>query len=130
VVAATMSKLGVILKRTAGSSGRFAEHAGLPTDLDGGDTARRPKKSRPAPKKGPIPKVSEEAARNAAAEFEKEQRRREAERRREEEAARAKERETNTPANLSSGSGGWPWLNLHCPRRNMRRAANSTSPIR
>src|SRR5438445_8584430 len=49
VVAATMSKLGVILNRTAGSSGRFAEHAGLPTDLDGGDTARRPKKSRPAP---------------------------------------------------------------------------------
>lgn len=91
VVAATMSKPGVVLKRPAGSNGRFAEQAELPTDLDGGETARRPKKSPPGPKKGPAPKVSEEAARKAAAEFEREQRRRDAERRKEE-AAREMER--------------------------------------
>src|SRR6266511_5597264 len=34
VVAATMSKPGVVLKRPAGSSGRFPEHAGLPSVLD------------------------------------------------------------------------------------------------
>ena len=91
VVAATMSKPGVVLRRPAGSNGRFAEQAELPTNLDGGETARRPKKSPPGPKKGPAPKVSEEAARKAAAEFEREQRRRDAERRKEE-AAREMER--------------------------------------
>ena len=32
VVTATMAKPGVVLKRPAGSSGRFAEHSDLPTD--------------------------------------------------------------------------------------------------
>jgi hypothetical protein len=91
VVAATMDKPGVVLKRPAGSNGRFAEHAGLPTDLDGGETKSRRKKSRQPPKKGQTPKISEEAARNAAAEFEREQRRRDIERRKED-AAREKER--------------------------------------
>src|SRR5205814_8800013 len=59
VVAATMSKPGVVLKRPAGSSGRFPEHAGLPSVLDGGATASRPKKSRPAPKKRTSPRISE-----------------------------------------------------------------------
>jgi hypothetical protein len=35
LVAATMSKPGVVLKRPAGSSGRFAEHSELPSGLDG-----------------------------------------------------------------------------------------------
>ena len=34
VVAATMSKPGVVLKRPAGSSGHFAEHSDLPSDLE------------------------------------------------------------------------------------------------
>ena len=33
VVAATMSKPGVVLKRPAGSNGRFAEQSDLPSDL-------------------------------------------------------------------------------------------------
>src|SRR5579871_5493653 len=33
VVSATMSKPGVVLKRPAGSSGRFAENSDLPSDL-------------------------------------------------------------------------------------------------
>lgn len=49
VVAATMAKPGMVLKRPAGSSGRYAEHAGLPK-LD--DERTNPKKSgRPEPKR-------------------------------------------------------------------------------
>src|SRR6476646_1989642 len=45
VVAATMSKPGVILKRPAGSSGRFAEHSELPTsdEAEGDRVKRQPK---------------------------------------------------------------------------------------
>jgi colicin import membrane protein len=88
IVAVTMSKPGLVLRRPAGSNGLFAEHADLP-DLDGDGTASVRKKSRLAPKKHHAPKVGEEAARKAADEFER--RRREAERRKEE-AAREKER--------------------------------------
>lgn len=89
VVAATMAKPGVVLKRPAGSSGRFAEHAELP-DLDQEKSrAKKPRVS--ASKKPPSPKISIEDARKAAAEFEREQKRRDAHRRREE-AAREKER--------------------------------------
>jgi hypothetical protein len=59
VVAATMSKPGVILRRPAGSSGRFAEHSDLPTgdEAGGGRENRRPKA-----KKRPPPEISEKAA--------------------------------------------------------------------
>ena len=89
VVAETMSKPGVVLKRPAGSNGRFAEHAGLPTDL--GDEGGRKKGRRPKPKRRHAPEISDKDARKATADFEREQRRRDAERRKEE-AARAKER--------------------------------------
>jgi len=91
VVAATVSKPGVVLRRPAGSSGPFAEHSDLPVELEGSGTASVRKKSRPPPKKHRAPKVSEESARKAAAEFERVQRRREAERAKEE-AEREKER--------------------------------------
>jgi hypothetical protein len=97
VVAATMAKPGVILRRPAGSSGRFAEHSDLPTDLDGEQPRGRNGKNRSKPKKEPAPKISEKAARKAALDFEKEQRRREAERRREQ-AARAREGERRDKA--------------------------------
>jgi hypothetical protein len=90
VVAATMSKPGVVLKRPAGSSGRFAERSDLPTELGSGENGTGRKKDRRKPAKRAAPKISEREARKAAAEFEKEQRRREAERRREE-AARQKD---------------------------------------
>jgi colicin import membrane protein len=59
VVAATMSKPGVILKRPAGSSGRFAEHSGLPTgdEAEGGRVKRQPKTKRRS-----SPQISDEAA--------------------------------------------------------------------
>ncbi|OKO86118.1 TolA protein [Bradyrhizobium sp. NAS80.1] len=97
VVAATMAKPGVVLKRPAGSNGRFAEHSELPSDLGVDEVRPRPAKKSSKPKRRPPPKIGEAEARQAALEFEKEQRRREAERRREE-AARAKEREKREKA--------------------------------
>ncbi|MET4149030.1 MULTISPECIES: cell envelope biogenesis protein TolA [unclassified Bradyrhizobium] len=90
VVAATMAKPGVVLKRPAGSSGKFAEHSELP---DLGDEASGPKKKarRPEPKRRAAPKVNDGDAKKAAAEFEREQKLRDAERRKEE-AVREKER--------------------------------------
>ena len=41
VIAATMKKPGVILRRPVGSDGAFREHAELPTDLGGGGRAAK-----------------------------------------------------------------------------------------
>jgi colicin import membrane protein len=86
VVAATISRPGVVLKRPAGSNGRFAEQSGLPTDLGDDDVGRGRSKNRPRPKKGAPSKISETAARKAALEFDREQARQQAQRRREEAA--------------------------------------------
>lgn len=90
VVAATMAKPGVVLRRPAGSSGRFAEHSKLP-DLDDEASAPKKKARRPEPKRRAAQKVSDEDAIRSAAEFERERKRRDAERRKEE-AALEKER--------------------------------------
>jgi hypothetical protein len=97
VVAATMSKPGVVLKRPAGSNGRFAEHSDLPSDLESAEKADRRQSRRVKPAKKPPPEISERDARKAAVEFEKEQKRRDAERRREE-AARERDRERREKA--------------------------------
>src|SRR3954453_23693838 len=98
IVAATMEKPGVVLRRPVGSDGPFTEHSELPTDL--ADDEAKPKKPKAKSKprklpakaaKKPSRKVDDQQERKAAAAFEKEERRREAERRKEE-AARAKER--------------------------------------
>jgi colicin import membrane protein len=99
IVAATMAKPGVVLRRPVGSNGPFTESAALPTDLADDDAKpKRKAKGKPTSKqrpaktaKKPSRKIDDRAARKAAAAFEKEERRREAERRREE-AARAKAR--------------------------------------
>jgi colicin import membrane protein len=97
IVAATMEKPGVVLRRPVGSDGPFTEHSELPTDL-ADDEARPERKAKSKPKKSPAKaakqparKIDDQQARKAAAAFEKEEKRREAERRKEE-AARAKER--------------------------------------
>jgi hypothetical protein len=97
VVAATMSKPGVVLKRPAGSNGRFAEHSDLPSGLGSAGTGNRRESRRAKPAKRPPPEMSEQDSRKAAAEFEKEQKRREAERAREE-AARERDRERREKA--------------------------------
>ena len=53
VVAATMSKPGVVLKRPAGSNGRFAEHTDLPSDLGSAGKGRRRESRRAKPAKRP-----------------------------------------------------------------------------
>ena len=95
VVAATMSKPGVVLKRPAGSNGRFAEHSDLPSDLESGENGAPGRRRAKPAKRGAAkaaPELSERDARKAAADFEKEQQKREAEARRDE-AAQAKKRE-------------------------------------
>jgi hypothetical protein len=95
VVAATMAKPGVMLKRPVGSNGPFKEHAELPTNL-GGAIARPSKAARkPArrkPEKTSSRPADKAAEQKAAVAYEREQKRRDRERAREE-AARQKERE-------------------------------------
>ena len=91
VVAETMAKPGVVLRRPAGSHGRFAEHSGLPDDLVSDEPKGRHEKGRNTPKNRTPPKISKQAERKAALDFEKEQKRRETARLREE-AARARAR--------------------------------------
>jgi len=97
VVTATMSKPGVVLKRPAGSNGRFAEQSDLPSDLGSADKGRRREARRTKSAKRPPAEMSEGDARKAAAAFEKEQKRRDAERRREE-SARERDRERREKA--------------------------------
>jgi colicin import membrane protein len=88
IVAATMGKPGVVLKRPVGSHGPFTEHAELPTDLPIEKIKARPAK----PRKEPYARdVDSKAARAASIAFEREQKRREIERRKED-AARERER--------------------------------------
>lgn len=104
IVAATMAKPGVVLRRPVGSDGPFTESAALPTDLAGDETTPKSKTrskakpksktrstQRPAKAAKTSGKADDQAARKAAAAFEKEERRREAARAKEE-AARARER--------------------------------------
>jgi colicin import membrane protein len=88
IVAATMAKPGVVLRRPVGSKSPFTEHAELPKDLPVEKVKAGPAK----PQKEPPPrKTDRKAERTAALAFEREQKRRELERRTEE-AAREKER--------------------------------------
>ena len=98
VIAATMAKPGVVLRRPVGTNRPFSEQAELPTDLGGG------KATKPAPKsKGQKEKkvssrpVDKAAERKAAFDYEREQTRRELERAKEE-AARQKERKRRQQA--------------------------------
>jgi colicin import membrane protein len=97
VVAATMSKPGVVLRRPVGSAGPFREHADLPTDLAGDGPKLRPKKTLARPK-DQVPRTTDDTvARKAALAFEREQRLRENQRQKEE-AARERERERRNQA--------------------------------
>jgi hypothetical protein len=97
VIAATLSKPGVIFMRPVGSDGPFKEHADLPTDLSSGEAKGRTEKYRAKLSKKLSPKIDDNAARRAALEFTKEQKWRGAERRKKE-AARTKERERRQEA--------------------------------
>jgi len=100
VIAATLAKPGVILKRPVGSSGAFREEAELPASLargDGGKASKpsssKPRKRRSEPGKSPSRATDDKAARKAALAFDREQKRRERERQKEEAASeKARER--------------------------------------
>ena len=60
VIAATMAKPGVVLRRPVGSDGSFGEHAELPTNLGGGEGTdeSRPQVERPLRRRNPPPAPS------------------------------------------------------------------------
>jgi hypothetical protein len=96
VVAATLAKPGVVLKRPAGSNGRFAEHSDLPSETAADKTGRRPKARRANPEQKPKHRPSASSndkatARKAAARYEREQARRDAQIRKEEAALARKQ---------------------------------------
>jgi colicin import membrane protein len=100
IVAATLAKPGVILRRPVGSNGPFREDAELPSSLARGDSGKpgkasssKPGKERPKTRKPPPRATDDKAARKAALAFEREQKRRERERQKEEAASeKARER--------------------------------------
>jgi hypothetical protein len=92
VIAATMKKPGVVLRRPVGSNGSFSEHAELPTDLGSGGRSAKGTPERRKPKKAAGRPVDQAAERKAALAYEREQKHREREQAREE-TARQKERE-------------------------------------
>ncbi|MBB4363539.1 hypothetical protein GGD65_004584 [Bradyrhizobium sp. CIR18] len=59
MVAATMSKPGVVLKRQAGSNGRFAEQPNLTSDLKSGESRTLRGRHRQKPAKQSAPKIGE-----------------------------------------------------------------------
>jgi hypothetical protein len=93
VIAATLAKPGIVLRRPVGSHGSFSEHAELPAEL--GDDAKPTKAaagSRRKPKKASSRPVDKTTERKAALAYEREQKRRDRETAKSE-AARQKERE-------------------------------------
>lgn len=97
IIAATLSKPGVILKRPVGSDGPFKEQADLPDDISSRHAGQRTKKPEAKPGKRQSRKPDEETARKAALAYEKEQKQRDREQRKQE-AARARERDRRNQA--------------------------------
>ena len=97
IVAATVAKPGVVLRRPVGSDGAFSEHAELPKELPIDKVKERTAKPRATTREPPAQKVDDKAAREAALAFERERKRRDSERRKEE-TAREKERKRREQA--------------------------------
>jgi hypothetical protein len=96
VIAATMAKPGVVLKRPLGSDGPFGEHAELPKNL-AQDGRKKPAHKPAAGAKKPPAQPDKAADRKASQAYERERQRRERDEAREE-AARQKERERRQKA--------------------------------
>ncbi|MDA9538814.1 TolA protein [Bradyrhizobium sp. CCBAU 21362] len=98
VIAATLKKPGVVLRRPVGSDGSFGERAELPTDLDlGGRPTKTARKSGGDKAKAQSRPVDKAADQKAALAYEREQKRLERERAKEQ-AARQKERDRRQQA--------------------------------
>jgi hypothetical protein len=116
VIAATMAKPGVVLRRPVGSDGSFGEHAELPTDLGDGERptkAARKSKGYKAKKAYSRP-VDKAAGRKASLAYEREQKRRELERARERPPGR---RSVNAGSRLSTRrKRRWTRASTNTPR--------------
>jgi colicin import membrane protein len=97
IVAATMARPGVVLKRPVGSKKPFSEHAELPRPPYIDSAKENREKPQPKEKKPTTRKTDDKAAKDAAIAFEREQKRREAARRKEE-AGREKRRKRREQA--------------------------------
>jgi hypothetical protein len=98
IIAATMAKPGVVLRRPVGTDRPFSEHAELPTDLGIGGSAKAPRKPKgPKAKKPSSRPIDKAVERKAALAYERQRRRRELEQAKEE-VARQKERERRQQA--------------------------------
>jgi hypothetical protein len=98
VVAATMAKPGVVLRRPVGSGGRFGEYAELPTNLGSGEPTKAAYRPIVTKVKKPLSGRADKAAeQKAALAYQREERRRELERAKEK-AARQKERDRRQQA--------------------------------
>jgi len=120
IVAATMAKPGVVLRRPVGSNGLFTEHAELPTDLADGEAGAGRVRRRAKPKKAAPSKISDKQARK-----EREQKRRDAERRKEERHGRSS---ANGAKRRSPGhSPRWTRPGVSTSRR--RRRSRPSAPL-
>ena len=95
IVADTMARPGVVLRRPVGTNGRFSEHAKLPSNLLAGNANRKPEKVRTRKDRAASRRIDEKTARQAAFAFEEEQQRRERQTQKED---AARERELATPS--------------------------------
>ncbi|MBV9251075.1 MAG: cell envelope biogenesis protein TolA [Alphaproteobacteria bacterium] len=83
IIAATMAKPGVVLRRAVGSNDTFHENAESPRDLGVHAAKQDTTKTRPTEKEPRARKLNDKAAMAAAVAFEREERRRERERQKE-----------------------------------------------
>jgi hypothetical protein len=123
IVAATMAKPGVVLRRAVGSNGSFSEHAELPKELTSGEVNETPGKR--APKTQPPPrKIDDKAAREAAIAYARDQKRRDSERLRQE-AAQESERKRRDQAIANAKSALEEAKQIHDTRTEEIAAAHA-----
>ena len=103
IVAATMAKPGVVLRRPVGTNSPFSEHAELPSTLAAGKAKATSPPKRGTKSKLPPKPVDEKAARQAALAFEREEQRRKRQEQKEE-ALREKAHERRERAIAAAAS--------------------------
>jgi colicin import membrane protein len=97
IIAATMARPGVVLRRAVGSNASFGDHADLPKDLTTNEANGPREKRVPKSPAAPRPRRDDRATREAAAAYAREQKRLDHERRTQE-AAQEAERERRSQA--------------------------------
>lgn len=104
VIAATMAKPGVVLKRPVGSSGPFGEHAELPTDLGRSDKPSGTVRKSPARKSKPSRPSDTAAEREAAVAYDRKEKRRAREQAKQEADARREHQRRQAAIDKAQGA--------------------------